>query len=321
MYRTGDVGRYSSDGCIEYLGRTDDQAKIHGHRVELGEVEAALAQYPMIREAVVLARSEDGGPRLITYFTRADGVNGDLSLSELREFLSSKLPPYMIPHTYIPLEALPLNSNGKVDRAALKRCEISAQAGPGGYSGPRTFEEEVLATIWAKVLGVDRVSVDADYFLLGGDSIRAIQIAGLAAEAGLNVTLNSIFRHRTVRELAATLTCQASQIQHSTAPFSLISEEDRVKLLADASAGIEDAYPLSRLQAGMVFERQLHPGTAIYHDIFSRLVRMPLDTEKLEQAVAELVARHPMLRTSFHIEGFSEPLQIVHRAVAPPITF
>jgi amino acid adenylation domain-containing protein/thioester reductase-like protein len=319
MYRAGDIGRYGSDGCIEYLGRTDDQVKIHGHRVELGEVEAALVQYSMIRDTVVLARAEEGGPRLIAYFTRADGINRDLQLSELREFLVAKLPPYMIPHTYIPLEALPLNSNGKVDRAVLKRCEISAQAGPGGYSGPRTFEEEVLAAIWAKVLGMDRVSVDADYFLLGGDSIRAIQIAGLAAEAGLNVTLNSIFRHRTVRELAAALTGQASQIKHST--FSLISEEDRVKLLADASADIEDAYPLSRLQAGMVFERQLHPGTAIYHDIFSRLVRMPLDTEKLEQAVAELVARHPMLRTSFHIEGFSEPLQIVHRTVAPPITF
>jgi amino acid adenylation domain-containing protein/thioester reductase-like protein len=319
MYRTGDIGRYGSDGCIEYLGRTDDQVKIHGHRVELGEVEAALAQYPMIRDTVVLARAEEGGHRLIAYFTRADGINGDMQLSELREFLVAKLPPYMIPHTYIPLEALPLSSNGKVDRAALKRCEISAQAGPGGYSGPRTFEEEVLAAIWAKVLGVDRVSVDADYFLLGGDSIRAIQIAGLAAEAGLNVTLNSIFRHRTVRELAAALTGQAPQIKHS--PFSLISEEDRIKLLADASVDIEDAYPLSRLQAGMVFERQLHPGTAIYHDIFSRLVRMPLDTEKLEQAVAELVARHPMLRTSFHIDGFSEPLQIVHRAVAPPITF
>jgi amino acid adenylation domain-containing protein/thioester reductase-like protein len=319
MYRAGDIGRYGSDGCLEYLGRTDDQVKIHGHRVELGEVEAALAQYPMIHEAVVLARTEDGGPRLIAYFTRVAGANGDLQLSELREFLVAKLPPYMIPHTYTPVEALPLNSNGKVDRAALKRCEPSAVSGPGSYSGPRTFEEEVLATIWAKVLGVDRVSVDADYFMLGGDSIRAIQIAGLAAEAGLNVTLNSIFRHRTVRKLAEDLTDQESPIKHST--FSLISEEDRVKLLADTSSEIEDAYPLSRLQAGMVFERQLHPGTAIYHDIFSRLVRMPLDTEKLEQAVAELVARHPMLRTSFHIEGFSEPLQVVHRAVAPPISF
>jgi len=321
MYRTGDIGRYSSDGCIECLGRTDDQVKINGHRVELGEVEAALAQYPMIREAVVLARTEDGGPRLIAYFTRADGVNVELPLSELREFLVSKLPPYMIPHTYIPLEAMPLNSNGKVARAALKRCELSVPAGPGGYSGPRTFEEEVLATIWAKVLGMDRVSVDADYFLLGGDSIRAIQIAGLAAEAGLNVTMNSLFRHRTVRELAAAIISSTPQTQRSTAPFSLISEEDRVKLLADSATDIEDAYPLSRLQAGMVFERQLHPGTAIYHDIFSRLVRMRLDTEKLEQAVAELVARHPMLRTSFHIEGFSEPLQIVHRVVALPITF
>ncbi|HKQ79108.1 MAG TPA: amino acid adenylation domain-containing protein, partial [Blastocatellia bacterium] len=321
MYRTGDIGRYRSDGCIEYLGRNDDQVKINGHRLELGEVEAALAQYPMIREAVVLARAEDGGPRLIAYFTRPDGVNGDLPLSELREFLVSKLPPYMIPHTYIPLEAIPLNSNGKVNRAALKRCELSAPAGAGGYSGPRTFEEEVLATIWAKVLGMDRVSVDADYFLLGGDSIRAIQIAGLAAEAGLNVTLNSIFRRRTVRELAAALTHQAAQIHHSTAPFSLISEDDRDKLSADAPADIEDAYPLSRLQAGMVFERQLHPGAAIYHDIFSRHVQMRLDTEKLEQAVAELARRHPMLRTSFHIEGFSEPLQIVHSAVEPPITF
>jgi amino acid adenylation domain-containing protein/thioester reductase-like protein len=317
MYRTGDIGRYRSDGCIEYLGRTDDQVKIYGYRIELGEIEAVLVQHPMIREAVVLAKAEDEDSRLIAYFTRADGAGGDLPLSELREFLSSKLPPYMIPHTYIPFEALPLNSNGKIDRATLKRCELSAAAGPGAYSGPQTFEEEVLATIWAKILGMDRVSVDADYFLLGGDSIRAIQIAGAAAEAGLNVTLNMIFRYRTIRKLASALTSQAVQVLTSTAPLSLISEEDRLRLPEDA----EDAYGLSRLQAGMVFERQYHPGAAIYHDIFSHHVRIPLDLAKLEQAVAELVRRHPMLRTSFHIEGFSEPLQIVHHTAETPITF
>jgi amino acid adenylation domain-containing protein len=304
MYKTGDIGRYRSDGCIEYIGRTDDQVKIQGHRVELGEIENALLQHPMVHESVVLAKAEADSSRLIAYFTNAEGSN-------------SKLPPYMIPHTYIPLETLPLNSNGKIDRSALKRHDLSAPVNTGVYSGPRTLEEEVLATIWAKVLGLPRVSINADYFLLGGDSIRAIQIAGIAAEAGLDISLDMIFRHKTVRELAAAVTSPTRQAIISTSPFSLISEEDRLRLPDDA----EDAYGLSRLQAGMVFERQIHPGSAIYHDIFSFHVNLPLDTATLERAITELVNRHPMFRTSFHLEGFSEPLQIVHRTAETPVTF
>jgi hypothetical protein len=207
-----------------------------------------------------------------------------------------------------------------MEKSIAPRSFVSNQRAPGApgvYAGPRTLEEEVLATVWAKVLRVARVSIDADYFLLGGDSIRAIQIAGIAAESGLDINLDMIFRHKTIRELAAAIAGPTAPVRVSSAPFSLISEEDRRRMPVDA----EDGYGLSRLQAGMVFECQIHPGSAIYHDIFSFHVRLPLDRAALERAVAELVNRHPMLRTSFHLEGFNEPLQIVHRTAAPPITF
>lgn len=316
LYRTGDRGRLRPDGVLECLGRRDDQIKIRGFRVEPREVEAVLAQHPSIREAVVLPEPGKDGLRLTAFVVPVTESTSDIRISEFRDFLAGFLPEYMIPQTFITLEELPVTPNGKVDRNALLSSKPAANR-PGGYAGPRTLEEEVLVTIWAKVLDLDRVGIDDNYFLLGGDSIRAIQIAGLAASADLNVTLNMVFQSQTIRDLAATLSQNAAPLPSPTIPYSLISTDDRKLLPEDA----EDAYGLSRLQAGMVFERQLHADSAIYHDVFSHHLRLPLDTEKLRQAVEKLVERHPMLRTSFHLDGFSEPLQIVHRTAAPPITF
>lgn len=317
VYRTGDVGRFRPDEILEYLGREDHQVKIRGYRVELGEVEFALTQHPLIREAVVLATPRNDDTRLTAFLTRHDRSAAEATPAELRDFLSRSLPEYMIPQTYVALDALPLNANGKADRKALAGIDLKNTSGRGQYCGPRSLEEEVLATIFARVLGLDRVGIDDNYFLLGGDSIRAIQIAGLAVSAGLHASLDMVFRHQTVRELAAALTSSGQQTQPATSVFSLVAAEDRLRLPDDA----EDAYGLSRLQAGMVFERQLHEESAIYHDVFSHHLRMPLHPELLKQAVEELIRRHPMLRTSFHLDGFSEPLQIVHRGAEAPITF
>jgi len=320
LYRTGDLGRYRPDGSIEFLGRTDHQVKLRGYRIELGEIEAVLNQHPMLREAVVKARrDDDGGQTLVAYVVPGanDPEAKPPTVAELRAFLEAKMPDYMIPTMYVVLDALPLTESGKVDRAALPDPAQAENRSKASFALPRTLEEEVLAAIWCNVLGLERVGIDDSYFLSGGDSIRAIQIVGQAAGRGLEFSLEDLFRRQTIRELAhAIRTANIRRPQElQTEPFALISEEDRRKLPSD----IEDAYPLSRLQAGMIFHRQYHPESAIYHDIFGYHIRMPIDLERLDAAARQVVARHPALRASFHLSGFSEPLQLVHKTAPSPL--
>jgi amino acid adenylation domain-containing protein len=320
LYRSGDLGRYRLGGIIEYLGRSDQQVKVRGYRIELEEIQLILNQYPGIREVVVVnVKSEDESEMLVAYIVPEGEGSADLpaTVSELRSFMESKLPEFMVPNMYVPLESLPLTPNGKVDRSALPAPDRDEMQAGLTYSAPRTLEEEVLVAIWSNVLGLEKVGIDDSYFLLGGDSIRAIQVVGQAAARGLEFSLEDLFRHRTIRQLARAI--RASRVNLPSLveiePFSLISEEDRRRLPED----IEDAYPLSRLQAGMVFHREYHPESAIYHDIFGYHIRMPLDVEKLDEAARQVVARHPALRTSFHLSGYSEPLQLVHKTAPSPL--
>ncbi|HEY7180529.1 MAG TPA: amino acid adenylation domain-containing protein, partial [Blastocatellia bacterium] len=320
LYRTGDLGRYRPDGSIEFLGRTDHQVKVRGYRIELGEIEAALNQHPTLSEAVVkVRRDDDGGQTLVAYVVpgTTDPEATPPTVAELRAFLEDKMPDYMVPAMYVVLDALPLTESGKVDRAALPDPAQAENRSKASFALPRTLEEEVLAAIWCNVLGLERVGIDDGYFLSGGDSIRAIQIVGQAGGRGLEFSLEDLFRRQTIRELAhAIRTANIRRPQElQTEPFALISEEDRRKLPLD----IEDAYPLSRLQAGMIFHRQYHPESAIYHDIFGYHIRMPIDLERLDAAARQVVERHPALRTSFHLSGFSEPLQLVHKTAPSPL--
>jgi amino acid adenylation domain-containing protein len=320
LYRTGDLGRYRPDGSIEFLGRTDHQVKVRGYRIELGEIETILNQHPMVREAAVKVRRDDDEDRTLVAYVVPGATGAEAkppTVAELRIFLESRMPDFMVPGMYVLVDALPLTESGKLDRAALPDPAQAENRSKAGFALPRTLEEEVLAAIWSNVLGLERVGIDDGYFLSGGDSIRAIQIVGQAAGRGLEFSLEDLFRRQTIRELAhAIRTANIRRPQElQTEPFALISEEDRRKLPPD----IEDAYPLSRLQAGMIFHRQYHPESAIYHDIFGYHIRMPIDLERLDAAARQVVARHPALRTSFHLSGFSEPLQLVQRTAPSPL--
>ncbi|MBI1853016.1 MAG: amino acid adenylation domain-containing protein [Planctomycetes bacterium] len=200
LYRTGDLGRRLADGNVEFLGRRDDQVKLRGFRVELGEIEAALVSREGVREAAV-ARREDtpGNAHLAAYVVSAKSPAPDAAT--LRAFLHARLPAHLIPATFTFLDSLPRNSSGKVDRRALPipdRAESSA-----AFVAARTEAEAKLAEIWASVLRVARVSVHEDFFALGGDSILAIQIVSKAKEAGLVLTPRHLFQHPTIEKLAA----------------------------------------------------------------------------------------------------------------------
>ncbi|HEU5132692.1 MAG TPA: amino acid adenylation domain-containing protein, partial [Pyrinomonadaceae bacterium] len=197
LYRTGDVVRYLADGNLEYLGRADQQVKIRGYRIELGEVEAVLNEHAGVSEAVVLARAAaNGEQRLVAYVVAQNGS----SSGEWREYLQERLPEYMVPAVFASLPALPLTSNGKVDRRSLPAPEWTRTR---RYVPPSTEVERVLCSIWSELLGVKEVGVDDNFFELGGDSILSIQIVARAHQAGLRLTPRHMFAQQNIRELAA----------------------------------------------------------------------------------------------------------------------
>jgi len=316
LYKTGDLARWLPDGDIDFLGRIDYQVKIRGFRIELGEIEAILGGHKAIQEVVVLAREDEPGDKhLVAYLVPKWGQSP--SINELRSFLKAKLPDYMVPSAFVLLETMPLTPNGKVDRRALPAPSSARPDLEETYVPPQTLVEEVLAAIWAEVLDVEKVGTLDNFFALGGDSIRSVRVVGLARERGLHFSLQQLFQHQTICELARELKMtEASSVPTpQTEPFSLTSEEDRAKLPHD----LEDAYPMTALQVGMLYHMELMPDDPVYHNVNSFHLRARFDPEAFQTAVQRVADRHPILRTSFDLTMCSEPLQLVHKAASFPV--
>ncbi|MFF1508056.1 amino acid adenylation domain-containing protein [Streptomyces sp. NPDC058326] len=207
MYATGDRGRMRADGLIEYLGRFDDQVKVRGHRVELGEVEAAVNSHPDVRDAcVVLVREESGAERLVAHLVPAGPLGEPARRASLAAHLAERLPEYMRPSGHVEHEALPRGLHGKVDREALVLLgQVSATADGERPAEPPTGVESVMAEVWSDLLGVARVSRDDDFFQLGGDSLLAVKTVMLAEERGLPLTLTLVLTHPVLGDLCAAL--------------------------------------------------------------------------------------------------------------------
>lgn len=306
LYKTGDRVRYLPNGDIDFLGRIDYQVKIRGFRIELGEIEAALETVPGIDRAVVMAQEDGGTLRLVAYLVTADWEA--VEAQNPRGHIAQTLPYYMVPSSFVYLDTLPLSPNGKIDRRALPAPGPLGK--PQSYAPPTTPEEAILAEIWGHVLGVPRVGIDDSFFELGGDSILSLKILAQATRAGLSMSLQDLFRHGTVRELARiAATGQTTGVTlPPTEPFGLLSDKQRATLPTD----VVDAYPLTHLQAGMLFHADLHPETAIYHDVFSYLLQAPLDIEYLQGCLQHVVDRHPVLRTGFLTGITVESLQVIY---------
>jgi amino acid adenylation domain-containing protein len=338
VYKTGDLARYLPNGNIEYLGRSDFQVKLRGFRIELLEIEATLNQHPEVREtAVVLREDEPGNRRLVAYVVpKAPLMKGGLGGSEtpettqlpntcvnpdlvpqLRSYLQAKLPEYFIPSAFVILETLPLTPNGKIDRRSLPAPDTTRPELEAVYTAPSTPIEKVLAQVWAQVLNLEKVGIHDNFFALGGDSIRSIQILYRAQEQGLNFSVSQLFQYQTIHKLAQEIqrheanNANCEQVQ----PFSLITVADREKLSND----IEDAYPLAMLQTGMLFHSAYSVDSNVYHDVFSFHLKATFDLPALQASVQQLATRHPVLRTSFDLSNFSEPLQLVHPTACIPL--
>ncbi|MBN2312143.1 MAG: amino acid adenylation domain-containing protein [Candidatus Hydrogenedentes bacterium] len=243
LYRTGDLARYRRDGNVEFLGRTDDQVKIYGNRVELGEIEATLELHSKVNAAVVVARSEaDGTQRLVAYVVPESGAT--VSADELRDYLNARLAAYMVPTQYAVVDALPVSPGGKVDRRALPEPgRLGDEAGAGGRAQPRTDTERRLCRIWARLLGLQTVGIHDNFFDLGGDSLRSIQIADQARREGIEFTPGMLYERPTVAGLASVASISspsAAAAGDAVSPESLLnaaSPEDGVPVVVPIKPG------------------------------------------------------------------------------------
>ncbi|HKH48535.1 MAG TPA: amino acid adenylation domain-containing protein, partial [Thermoanaerobaculia bacterium] len=293
VYRTGDLARYRADGTLDFLGRSDDQVKVRGVRVEPGEVAAVLAAHPGVREAVVLVRED----RLVAYVVldRTDPTDRSDLDSMLAAWLRDRLPEIMIPSAFMILEALPRTANGKIDRAALPDPEQEEAAG----EAPRTPVEELLAGIWSEVLGRPPIGRDEDFFALGGHSLLATRVVSRVRQAlGVELPLRALFEAPTVAGLA-----RAAEARRGPAPPPLLPVPRQGDL------------PLSFAQQRLWLIDQLEPGSAAYNIPAALRLRGALEPALLARIFAEVVRRHEVLRTTFAPRA-GGPVQVVASAAS-----
>ncbi|WP_261644019.1 non-ribosomal peptide synthetase [Erwinia mallotivora] len=333
MYRTGDLARYLPDGNIACLGRNDDQVKIRGFRIEPGEIAAQLSEHPAVREAAVLARPWRGETQLIAWVVLHHSPE-DLATT-LRDFLSDRLPTWMVPAAYIALPRLPLTANGKLDRRALPEPDDNAVA-RRAFVAPQGEVEQALAAVWQELLGVERVSRDDNFFALGGHSLLAVRLMEQLRRQKLHASVQAVFTTRTLAGLAASLgvkqevavppsllTETCSDITPEKLPLIVLSQADIDRItdrLPGGVAAIRDIYGLSPLQEGILF----HHLRSDRGDPYLLRVQLCFDDRhallRYADALDRVVARHDVLRTAFLWEGLSEPAQVVLRRVETVLT-
>jgi amino acid adenylation domain-containing protein len=301
LYRTGDLARWRPSGDLEFLGRLDHQVKIRGHRIEPGEVEAALAAHPAVRQAAVLPLERHGDRRLAA-FVVLDAAGTGATAAELRAFAESRLPGFMVPAEVVFLAALPLTPNGKLDRRALVSSSVEPARGPG-FVPPGTPLEQALAVLWSEILGVERVGMQDTFWSLGGHSLLAIRLlARVGRELGVEVALGLFLQAPTVAELAR----RVEEARGSGA--AALTRRDPA-----AGPG-----PLSYPQRRLWFLDRLEPGRAVYNLPLAYRLSGPLDLPVLAWSLAEIQRRHEGLRTVFQIVD-GEPRQAVLPLPAEPL--
>ncbi|AFZ23810.1 non-ribosomal peptide synthase/amino acid adenylation enzyme [Cylindrospermum stagnale PCC 7417] len=277
LYKTGDLARYLPDGNLEFLGRIDDQVKLHGFRIELGEIEAILCQHPQVREVVVVAREDRPGKKLLVAYIVPEEQIANFKSFELRDFLKQKLPDYMVPSQFILLKALPLTANGKIERKSLPAPDAVKPELQATFVAPRTPAEVALAKIWVELLGLEQVSIHDNFFELGGDSIIGIQAIAKANQVGLRLTPKQIFECQTIAKL------------------SIVAE---ITSKVESEQGLViGSVPLTPIQHN--FFGQNLPAIHHWNQSFLLELQQKIEPILLQQAIHSLLAHHDALRLRF----------------------
>lgn len=336
IYKTGDLGRWRTDGALEYLGRNDDQVKIRGFRIELGEVEAQLARHDGVKEAVVVAREgTPGQKRLIAYITPRH--EKPPSAEDLRTHLMAVLPEHMVPSAFVVLQQLPLSPSGKVDRRSLPAPALDAYM-TREYEAPRGEMEEILAGIWQDLLHVERVGRDDNFFELGGHSLLIVQMMARLRRVGLSTEVRQAFESPTLAGLARVLNQAASgyidvpinqipaeceRITPQMLPLIELEPEhiERiVQVVPGGAKNVQDIYPLAPLQEGILFHHLLSgEGGDAYVLPILLSVSSDEQIQRLVSALEHVIGRHDILRTAVLWEQLPRPVQVVYRQVVLPV--
>ncbi|NRT44807.1 amino acid adenylation domain-containing protein/non-ribosomal peptide synthase protein (TIGR01720 family) [Clostridium beijerinckii] len=322
LYRSGDLARWLPDGNIEYLGRIDHQVKIRGFRIEIGEIESKLKSSELIKEAIVVDKEDKQGSKYLCAYIVSEK---EMLVSELREYLSKQLPGYMIPSYFVNIEELPLTANGKLDKKALPDPGENIKTGVE-YVAPSSNEERKLVKIWSDILSVeeDKIGIKDSFWDMGGDSIRAISLVStINKEFNANIKLTNLYMNPTIKGLCQDLKVNNTESLHNEISKAreeldmlkqniIANEEFKEKLPSD----IEDFYPMSDIQLGMVYHGLKDSDKAIYHDQFQYQLKIKnFNLNIFKKAMALLVSKHTMLRTGFNIEDFDIPMQIIYKNV------
>ncbi|MDZ7963729.1 MAG: amino acid adenylation domain-containing protein [Nostoc sp. DedSLP03] len=299
LYKTGDLAYYRNNGTIEYICRTDNQVKIRGFRIELAEIEAVLSSHPQIQQAVVIATEDTfSNKKLVAYVVSEQET---LSNHQLREFLQQRLPAYMMPSAFVSLDTLPLTPNGKIDRLALPAPDGDIER-EREYVVPRTPSEEIIADIFALVLGIETVGIHDNFFELGGHSLLATQlISRLRQSFEVEIPLQAVFATPSVAQLDQTIA-------------QLRTEEQSLNLpLIERIAPDTEKIPLSFAQERLWFLDQLEPDSAAYNMPAAVRIEGKLQPTSFQRSISEIIRRHEVLRTNF-VKQDGEAIQIIHPA-------
>lgn len=317
MYRSGDLALRNSSGELEYYGRIDNQVKIRGHRIELKEIEFALVQIEEIKEAIVIAREAE----LIAYLI----AEQDQHVTNLRKHLKTVLPEYMIPAYYVQMDDFPITSNGKLDLSAMPNPQKLALESGTEYVAPRNELEENLVELWKTYFQQERIGIKHDYFVMGGDSIKAIQLVFKMNQLldETQITLANLYANPTIEELSHLIenqnetTLDEKLLLENTR--NIIDELEKDVFLTAKKRGLATdnwtaAFPMSAIQKGMVFHNMMEKGAYIIsHN--EQFIDKDFDISLFKKVLSDLIEKHEILRTSFYITEFQREIQIVHNTI------
>ncbi|SDD50751.1 surfactin family lipopeptide synthetase A/fengycin family lipopeptide synthetase D [Paenibacillus sp. CF095] len=319
MYRTGDLARWLPSGEVEYLGRIDHQVKVRGYRIELGEIETCLLRQEKVHEAAVIVREIQAGMKdLCAYFVADDNLN----TVEIKNHLTERLPSYMVPAHFMKLKAMPLTPNGKLDHKALPVPESHRERET--YVSPRTNTERQIAEVWQEVMDLKAIGIDERYQDIGGDSMKSIRILYFINKIfKSDLKLLDFYQYATIRTLAGYLDKNRFVLNNERLQEAHEWLENwRIDMINSPFGAtlqgreIEDFYPLSDIQEGMIFHSISQPEDQLYHEQFIyEFEDKSFSETKLIEALERMVQKHSIMRTTFNVYDYPDPIQLVQRLV------
>jgi amino acid adenylation domain-containing protein len=315
LYRSGDISKWFDDGDMLYMGRLDRQIELRGFRIEPGEIDSNLLNYKEIKEAVTVARVDGSGDTYLCAYIVSDSP---LQTAELRDYLGKKLPHHMVPSYFVQIDRIPLTPNGKINGAALPDPEIIET---DHVVPPANKIQEKLLNIWQAVLEQKKLGIRCNFFNCGGDSIKAIKLLNLINAAfHSNLKIPDLYLNETIEKLSKKIIETGTSIYSGEEPDQVCAQLEKLKnkimLKLSSTENIEDIYPMSDIEKGMVYHYLKGRENAVFHDQFTFQMRYnDFDESVLKRALELLVAKHQILRTSFNVNDYEEPVQLAHKKI------